>query len=290
MYRPGYAIEYDYFDPMQLHPTLETRLVRNLFFAGQINGTTGYEEAAGQGLIAGINAHQNCVGGKPFVLGRDESYIGVLIDDLVTKGIIDPYRLLTSRAEYRLLLRHDNADIRLRDYGYKIGLVDEERYNKFLNKKKEIEELTTYLKNNKLTPKVEINEYLESIGTTNLKDSITLYNLLKRPEVKLQNLIKFLDKKYSLEILEQVEINIKYEGYIQKALEEAQKMVDLDNKKIPEDIDYDKIHNLASEAKQKLKQIRPTSIGQALRISGVNPADISLIMVYIKKEYFYESK
>ena len=214
----------------------------------------------------------------------------MLIDDLVTKGVIDPYRLLTSRAEYRLLLRHDNADMRLREYGHQVGLVDEERYNKFLNKKKEISELTESLKNIKLTPKKETNEFLESIGLPDLKDGSSLFNLVKRPEVKLEKLIKYLDKVYSNEILEQVEINIKYEGYIKKALEEANKMVDLDNKKIPEDIDYDKIHNLASEAKQKLKQIRPTSIGQALRISGVNPADISLIMVYIKKEYFYEQR
>ena len=271
----AYAIEYDAIDSKQLHQNLETKILENLFTAGQINGTSGYEEAACQGLIAGINASLKLEGKDPLILKRNEAYIGVLIDDLVTKGVIDPYRLLTSRAEYRLLLRSDNADIRLRKYGYEVGLVDEERYEKFNNKLKEIEDLTNYLKNKKI-----------KVGN----EGITLYNLIKRPETKIMNLKKHIDIEVTDEVLEQVEINIKYEGYIKKELDEAKKMVDLDNKKIPDDINYDKIHNLASEAKQKLKEIRPTSIGQALRISGVNPADISLIMVYIKKEYFYESK
>ena len=286
----AYAIEYDAVYPTQMKLSLENKILENLFTAGQINGTSGYEEAACQGLIAGINASLKLEGKEPLILKRNEAYIGVLIDDLVTKGVMDPYRLLTSRAEYRLLLRHDNADIRLRQYGYDVGLISEERYSKFKEKLSDIEKLKEELKVKKLTPKKETNEYLTEIGTQDLKDSITLYNLVKRPEVSIYKLRKFFNYDYSDEVLEQVEVNIKYEGYIKKELDEAAKMVDLDNKKIPDDIDYDKIHNLASEAKQKLKTIKPTSIGQALRISGVNPADISLLMVYIKKEYLYDSK
>lgn len=281
----GYAIEYDAIYPTQLNVSLETKVLKNLYTAGQINGTSGYEEAACQGLMAGINASLKLENKEPLVLKRNEAYIGVLIDDLITKGIRDPYRLLTSRAEFRLLLRSDNADLRLRDYGYNVGMISEEQINRLNTKKQQIEELFEFLRENKLKITNEIKEELENINIPVPSMTMTLEQLLKRPEFTMEIIEKFIKIDYPEDIKEQVSINLKYEGYIAKAYKEAEKMIKLEKKQIPEDIDYDNVKNIASEARQKLKEVRPKTIAQAIRISGVNPSDISILSVYLKKEY-----
>ncbi|HFF3188050.1 tRNA uridine 5-carboxymethylaminomethyl modification protein [Bacillus thuringiensis] len=285
MMRTGYAIEYDAIVPTQLWPTLETKKIKNLYTAGQINGTSGYEEAAGQGLMAGINAACRSLGKKEVILGREDAYIGVLIDDLVTKGTNEPYRLLTSRAEYRLLLRHDNADLRLTEIGHEIGLITEERYERFTNKKLQIEQEKERLSSIIIKPRPEVQELIRNIGGSELKDGIRASDLLRRPEMTYEHIHLLVPSEVELsdEVKEQVEIQIKYEGYIEKSLQQVERMKKMENKKIPVDIDYDAISSLASEARQKLKDVRPLSMGQASRISGVNPADISILLVYIEQ-------